>query len=121
MYKQIFTKLSQAKEIGQKEVAKKALLFFILEIEKILDLPTNVLKKTLPFSDFIKDSNYIFKADNISIFNKKNTNISISTDGLVVELFNVCNISDGKKRKKISEMQFLRYTQTCHEEYPKIN
>ena len=97
MYKQIYAKLSQAKKSGQRSEIKKAFLFLVFELEAILNFPKGVLKNTLPFSDFIKDSGFIFGVKDQSVFNREGADVNISTEGLVVELSNIYGISDGKK------------------------
>lgn len=96
MYTQIFTKLSQAKKDGQRDVIKQALLFFITEIEAILELPYETQKKTLPFSEFIEDPKFIFGAENQSAFNEEGPDMNISTEGLVAELLARCDVPNGK-------------------------
>lgn len=97
MYTQIFTKLSQAKKSGQKDIIKNALVFLVSEIETVLELSDEVLKDKLPFSEFVEDSKFIFGVDGQSIFNEKEADMDVSTDGLVTELFNICHLPNGKE------------------------
>jgi len=100
MYTHIFTKLSQAKKNGQRYAIKHALLFFITEIEAVLELPHETQKKTLPFSEFIEDPKFIFGVENQSVFNEEVPDINISTEGLIAELFARCDIPNSKHTAK---------------------
>jgi len=97
MYAQIYNRLSQAKESGQQDAIKSALMFFITKLNTMVDSFDGELKDTLVFSDFIQDPDFIFGVDNLSIFNKRKPDLNISTNGLAVELFKMGGIADGEK------------------------
>lgn len=96
MYKEVFVRLSRAKNNGQKDSIRDALLFFVTQIKNILNLSTEKQKK-LPFSEFIEDNSFIFGTHNKSVFNKEEADLEISTEGLVTELLNTSNIPNGKE------------------------
>lgn len=94
MYKQVSRKLLEAKKSKDRELIKDSLFFFVKEIEKVLESPDIFLKDKLFFSEFIEDPYFIFEVKNLSVFNEEKADTNISTDGVIAELFNMCDVSD---------------------------
>lgn len=96
MYKQISKKLLEAKEGKDKLLIKESILFFVKEIENVINSPDIFLRNKLFFSEFIEDRNFIFGVNDLSIFNEAKADINISTSGIIAELFNIYGVSDGE-------------------------
>ncbi|MDD2935202.1 MAG: hypothetical protein PHX25_01885 [Candidatus Pacebacteria bacterium] len=94
MYKKVCEKFSKTKKSKNKDLIKDSLISFIKEIENVLDSPDILLKNKLFFSEFIEDPCFIFEINDLSIFNEEKVDTNISTDGIITELFNMCDISD---------------------------
>lgn len=96
MYKQISKKLLEAKESKDKLLIKESILFFVKEIENVINSPDIFLRNKLFFSGFIEDRNFIFGVNDLSIFNEAKADINMSTSGIIAELFNIYGVSDGE-------------------------
>lgn len=97
MYKQIYEKLVGAKKSGRRDEIKKAVLYFVEQLQAVLSLQSKVLKKDLPFSSFVEDSGFIFHARKQSVFNDNGADSEVSTGGLLVELLTTYGLFDAKE------------------------
>ncbi len=97
MYTKIFEELSKAKNSGNKNSIRSSLLFLVSEIKNILDSKEEIKIKALPFSDFIRDSKFLFAVDNINIISNTKSDLIVSTNGLIEELLNIYGVSNSKE------------------------
>lgn len=89
MYKDIFLKLSTAKESGQSEKIKEAL-------SSLCDFIDNAVKislKTSTFAEFVIDEQIMFKT-NRNILSKNIADINIKSTGLVSQLLDMVGVSE---------------------------
>lgn len=95
-YKKIGYELAHTKEKEQASEIKKTLLSFISELELVINLPEERLREELPFAEFIEDADFIFGVEDMLLTNQNKPDLNVSTNGLLAELLEACNIDDGK-------------------------